>query len=220
MHNMSSLEYSFPKMRVAIAGSGAMARYMCEEFTKVGHEIVILTRSHKPQLKHPMVTQIITDYSLKSLSTALVNCDVLISTILDYSTSYIDIHHTLIQACQQSPRCKRFIPSEFGGDIENYPDQPGFYYRTREPIRKALREQKDLEWTLISVGWLIDYVLPAKNRYLYDIGEAFPINLADGRIVIPGPGNQPVNITWARDVAKALASLVQLPAWEPYTYHL
>ncbi|KAM5483924.1 hypothetical protein MaudMau93_006120 [Microsporum audouinii] len=118
-------------------------------------------------------------------------------------------------ACQQSPKCKRFIPSEFVGDIEAYPDQPAFYSRPREPIRKLLREQTDLEWTLVSVGWLADYVVPAKNRYIKEIGVACPINLADGSMVIPGTGNEPVDFAWARDVAKALGKLVIAPAWEP-----
>ena len=140
-----------------------LARYICEEFTSAGHELVILTRSHKPQLERPGVTQFITDYTLQSLATPLRDGEVLISTIGDVTPSYIDIHRTLIQACQQSLTCKRFIPSEFAGDIETYPDQPAFYSRTREPIRKLLREQTDLEWTLVSVGWLADYVVPAKK---------------------------------------------------------
>lgn len=206
-------------MRVVIAGPGDLARYICEEFIKAGHELIILTRSYKSQFEHPGVTQFVTDYTLQSLSTPLANAEVLISTIADYTPSYIDVHCTLIQACQQSPKCKRFIPSEFGGDIETYPDQPGCYYRTREPIRKVLREQTDLEWTLVSVGWAADYVVPAKNRYVKDIGAACPINLAGGSIVIPGTGNEPVNFTWMRDVAKALAELVKDSAgWEPYTY--
>lgn len=205
-------------MRVVIAGSGDLARYICEEFTKVGHELVVLTRTHKSQFELAGVAQFITDYTLESLSTALANGEVLISTISDWTSSYTDVHFTLIQACQQSPRCKRFIPSEFVGDIETYPDQPGFYYRCRDPIRKALREQKDIEWTLVAIGWLADYAVPAKNRYIKDIGDAVPINLADSRIVIPGTGNEPVDITWARDVAKALAKLVDAPTWEPYTY--
>ncbi|KAH8659035.1 hypothetical protein BGZ61DRAFT_499899 [Ilyonectria robusta] len=205
-------------MRVVIAGSGDLARYICEEFTKVGHELVVLTRKHKSQFELAGVTQFITDYRLESLSAALANSEVLISTISDWTSSYTDVHRTLIQACQQSPTCKRFIPSEFVGDIETYPDQPGYYSRCRDPVRKVLREQTDLEWTLVAIGWLADYAVPAKNRYIKDIGDGVPINLADSRIVIPGTGNEPVDITWARDVAKALAKLVDAPTWEPYTY--
>ncbi|KAH8654291.1 hypothetical protein BGZ61DRAFT_313600, partial [Ilyonectria robusta] len=104
--------------RVVVAGSGDLARYVCEEFTKVGHELV-LTRKQKPQFERLGVSQFITDYTLESLSKPLANGEVLISTISDCTSSYIDVHHTLIQACQQSPECKRFIPSEFAGDIES-----------------------------------------------------------------------------------------------------
>ena len=207
-------------MRVAVAGNGDLARYICEEFTAAGHELIILTRSHKPQLERPGVTQFITDYTLQSLATAIRDGEALISTIGDVSPAYVDLHHTLIQACQQSPTCKRFIPSEFAGDIETYPDQPAFYGRSREPIRKLLREQTDLEWTLVCLGWLTDYIVPAKNRYIKEIGESCPINLADNSMMIPGTGNEPVDFTWARDTAKALERLVTTPAgqWEPYTY--
>jgi hypothetical protein len=175
-------------MRVVIAGAGDLARYVCEEFTRTGHHLPILTRSYKPHLEHLGIRQFITNYTLESLATPLAEAEVLISTISDISPSYITVHLTLIRACQQSPKCKRFIPSEFAGDVQAYPDQPGFYYCTREPIRKVLREQTDLEWTLVSIGWLADYVVPAKNRYIKDIGKACPINLADGSIVIPGSG--------------------------------
>ncbi|KAE8353386.1 hypothetical protein BDV28DRAFT_133229 [Aspergillus coremiiformis] len=204
-------------MRVIIAGNGDMARYICEEFTSAGHELVILTRSHKPDREWPGVTQFITDYTLPSLATALQDGEVLISTIGDMTQSYVEVSRNLIQACQQSPTCKRFIPSEFVGDIETYPDQPGFYIRSREPIRKLLREQTDLEWTLVSVGWLCDYMVPVKNRYVKDVDPLCPLSLANGTMVIPGTGNEPVDFVWMRDIVKALAKLVIAPVWEPYT---
>ncbi|KAI1179734.1 hypothetical protein F4777DRAFT_531738 [Nemania sp. FL0916] len=207
-------------MRVAIAGYGDLARYVVEEFVKAGHVVVILTQNHKPHLDGQGVTQAVTDYTLSSLRAPLADCHVLISTIWDASSAYTDVHGTLIQACQESPNCKRFIPAEFSGDIETYPDQPGFYYATHEPIRNALRSQKDLEWTLVCLGWLTDYFIPVKNRHIKDIGECHPMNWEGDKIVIAGTGNEPVDFTWARDVARALASLVKAPAgsWEPYTF--
>lgn len=151
-------------MRIAVAGSGAMARYISDEFPKYGHEVVILTRSWKEVFaSRSHIKQVVTDYSVASLTAAIGNCEVLISVILSYSADFIDVHRNLIQACLASPQCKRFIPSEYGGDLESYPDIPLFYYHTREPIRKALREQTELQWTLVSVGWLADYVVPSKN---------------------------------------------------------
>ncbi|EXJ84087.1 hypothetical protein A1O3_04754 [Capronia epimyces CBS 606.96] len=206
--------------RVAIAGSGDVARYFTEELVRAGHEVVILMRSHKPQSTGPGTSQFVTDYSLESVSKAIVDCDVLISTILDYSMDLVDVHLTLIEACKKSPKCKRFIPSEYGADLERHPDQPAFYYANHEPVRKALRDQTEIEWTLVCVGWLMDYIVPSRNRYLKDIGGAFPIDLGSGTAEIPGPGDLPFNLTAARDVAKAIAALVSAPAqsWETLTF--
>ncbi|PHH72422.1 hypothetical protein CDD82_5988 [Ophiocordyceps australis] len=205
-------------MRVAIAGAGDLARYLCDEFIKAGHEIVILSRSHRPYLDGLPITQVITDYSLDSLRTPLADCQVLISTIGDFTSSNVNVHCAMLQACQQSPQCKRFIPSEFGGDIESFPDQPSFVYPARKDIRKALQDQTDVEWTLVANGWLADYTVPSQNRYIRDIDNLCPINLTGGSIVVPGSGREPIDLTWARDVAKALAELVNKPAWEPYTF--
>lgn len=83
-----------------------------------------------------------------------------------------------------------------------------------------LRQQSDLEWTLLCVGWLTDYFVPSKNRHIRDIGKCQPISWVDNKIVIPGTGNEPVDFTWARDVAKGLAALVKTRSgsWEPYTF--
>lgn len=51
-----------------------------------------------------------------------------------------------------------------------------------------------------------------------DIGESYPVNLADKQVIIPGTGQDPVDLTAARDLATALALLVKATTWEPYTY--
>jgi len=53
-----------------------------------------------------------------------------------------------------------------------------------------------------------------------DIDEAFPVNLKTKEILIPGTGNEPVNFTSARDMARAIVNLVQAPkgSWEKYTW--
>ena len=207
-------------MRVAIAGYGDLTHYICDEFVQAGHALVILTRKRKPQLDRRGVAQAITDYTLSSLRGPLADCEVLISTISDISAAYIDVHSTLIRACQESPKCKRFIPAEFAANIEAYPDQPGFYYSPHEPVREMLRKQTGIEWTLVCIGWLTDYFVPRQNRHIKDIGDFHPINWVDDKIVIPGTGNEPVDFTWARDVVRGLASLVKAPpgSWEPYTF--
>ncbi|XXG96828.1 hypothetical protein Hte_003119 [Hypoxylon texense] len=209
-------------MRVAIAGYGDLAWYICDEFVQASHELVVLTRSHKPQLDgRPGVTQAVTDYTPASLRAPLATAEVLVSTISDTSPAYTAVHVALVQACLESPACKRFVPAEFAADIEAHPDQPGFYYAPHEPVRELLRTRAaGLEWTLVCVGWLADYFVPAANRRIRDIGALHSVDWAGRRIAIPGTGNEPVDFTWARDVARALAALVEAPrgAWEPYTF--
>ncbi|KAE8333956.1 hypothetical protein BDV39DRAFT_211988 [Aspergillus sergii] len=152
-------------MRITIAGAGGLARYFSEEFRKHGHSVVILTRSEKEYFRNrPHITQVITDYCVASIVAALGGCEILISVIL-------------------SPKYKRFISSEFFGDIENYPDLPPLYSEVREPIRK----------TLVCNGWLVSYIVPKGNLHLMDIGEGFPIDTIRNRIVIPGNGKDAVN---------------------------
>ncbi|KAA8649952.1 hypothetical protein EYZ11_001004 [Aspergillus tanneri] len=209
-------------MSIAIAGSGDVARYLSEELCRAGLPVVILCRRTKPEFDIPGVTQKVVDFtSVPSLVAALGDDTVaLVSTILDYTMAFADAHKNLVTACQQSPKCRRFIPSEYGGDVQDYPDQPGFYLANHEPIRQMLREQNILEWTLLCCGWLVDYIVPLKNRYLKDIGDAFPVNLAEKRMVIPGSGKELVTITAARDMTRAIVALLQAPAgsWEPFTY--
>ncbi|KAL5334394.1 hypothetical protein BJX70DRAFT_402609 [Aspergillus crustosus] len=211
-------------MAIAIAGSGDLTRYLAEEFSSAAIPLVILTRTEKPHFNIPNVTQRLVDFnSVPSLVAALTetNTTTLISTILTYdTTSFITVHENLIAAAHQSTTTTRFIPSEYGVNVQDYPDQPGFYWETREPIREILRNQSKLEWSVISCGWIVDYILPRRNRYLKDIGDAFPVNLAEGRMVIPGTGNEPVDVVSARDLARALVALTKAPlgVWERYIY--
>lgn len=206
-------------MRVAIAGSGGIARYLSEELPPAGIEVVILARSLKPHFENvPGVTQVVTDYTVPSVLAAIQGCSALISAILDDKPTFVDVHLRLIEACKLSTTCKRFLPAEYGGDLERYPDQPGFYFRLQGPVRDALRAQTDLEWTLFSCGWLIDLALPRRNRHLNDAGDAFSIDYNNNKIVIPGTGDEPVDYTTSRDAARAIACLLKAPRWDRYTY--
>ncbi|KAH7374516.1 hypothetical protein B0T11DRAFT_219198 [Plectosphaerella cucumerina] len=206
-------------MRVAIAGSGGVARYLSVELPAAGIDVVVLTRSIKPKLEGlPRVEQYVTDYSVESLVKGLEGSSTLISAILDYSPAFVENHLRLIEAAKQTTTLRRFIPAEYGGNLEDYPDQPGFYSRLQGKVREALAAQDVLEWTLFSTGWFTDVLIPSRNHWLQDPGDASPINLTTKTITIPGSGKEQLDITPVRDVVKALAKLVQAPKWERYTY--
>ncbi|KAJ0415694.1 hypothetical protein BJY00DRAFT_293125 [Aspergillus carlsbadensis] len=212
-------------MAIAIAGSGDLTRYLVEEFLAANIPVTLLVRTTKPHFTNiPGLTQLIVDYtSIESLTSALdtSGATTLISTILTYDTSaFVETQTKLIAAAQASKSVTRFIPSEYGVDIAKYPDQPGFYWETREPIREILRRQSRLEWTMVCCGWIVDYILPPANRYMKDIGDAFPINLAEKRMVIPGTGSEKVDWISARDLARGIVGLVKVPEgeWGRYVY--
>lgn len=214
-------------MSIAIAGSGDLTRYIVEELlTRAQLKVILLVRAPKSYFTttNPNLIQEQVDYtSVDSLKSALDKhaATTLISTILTYDTAaFVSIHETLIAAALQSRACTRFIPSEYGVNIRDYPDQPGFYWETREPIRRILRGQKTLEWTLVCCGWILDYILPRENRYMKDIGDSFPVNLERKRAVIPGTGKEMVDFISARDLARGLVALVEMGhgEWEEYTF--
>ncbi|PSN58616.1 NAD(P)-binding protein [Corynespora cassiicola Philippines] len=208
-------------MKVAIAGPGGLARYLIEELPKEGHEAVVLTRSHKGFLEALGVAQRITDYSnVAELSSQIADCDALVCTIISYSPTWVSDQVALLEACKQSPKCKSFIPALWGGNTEDVPDQPMGVEHGLVPLLKALEGQKEVAWTMLCQGWFCDYVLPTSQRYMKDIGDAWPQNLKEKVFTMYGRGTQKVDFTSARDTAHATAVLLSQDSstWEPYTY--
>jgi nucleoside-diphosphate-sugar epimerase len=205
-------------MRIAIAGAGDLAKYLVEELLAASHEVVVLSRSLKPWFERRDISFRPTDYSVPSLVVALEDCDGLISALLDYSLGSVIAHLALLEACQKSPKCKRFMPSEYGGNVDLYPESPEFYYANHEPVRQALRAQKDVMWTLFNMGWLSDYFVSAGSRYIKDIGDFHPVNFETGVMTIPGTGEESISFTAARDAAAAMARLIDQDNWEATTF--
>lgn len=205
-------------MRVAVAGPGDLAKYLVEELLAASHDVVLVTRSPKPWFEALGAPSRITDYSVTSIATAINDCDALISTVLDATMENVSIHLAMLEACKQSPKCKRFIPAEWVGNIEDFPNQPAFYPENHVPIRKELAEQKEVMYTLFCPGWLADYFVPPTSRYLKEIGPYHPIDWAAGTMTIPGTGDEKITFTLARDMAKAVAALISQENWESVTY--
>jgi nucleoside-diphosphate-sugar epimerase len=205
-------------MKIAVAGSGDFAHYFVEEFLAVGHSVVVLSRSPKPWFQHLPIEFRPTDYSVPHLVEVLQDCDGLVSGILDYSLNSATVHLALLEACRQSPNCKKYIPSEYAGNTDEYPDQPAFYYANHQPVRDALRAQSDVMWTLFNLGWLSDYFIPRNMRYIKDIGEYHPMDLQKNTISIPGTGKDCIAFTSARDAAKAIVKLFDYEKWDEITY--
>lgn len=208
-------------IKVAIAGTGNVAQYLIEEFKAYGHEIVVLTRSKKSE--ETRFEQRETNYSISSLVAILKDCDALVSTIADFwnPPTATKIHLDMLEACRRSEKCKTFIPSEWTLNVEEYPEQPIFLADANKTLHQKLKEEgtTPIKWTIICNSWFADYVLPAHRRHLRDISPAWPMDHTNKVFTIYGPGTQLIDLTSARDVAKAVAVLLaSKEPWEPYTY--
>ena len=143
----------------------------------------------------------------------LSNASTLISFINCPHDRYLGIHSTLLNACMASKECKRFIPSEWAGNIDDYPLLPAFYAGSREPFRKTLQESSGIEWTIFNFGWLADYFLPQRQTYMPFSHDMFPIDTNNWRACIKGTGDETQAWTCAREVAKAVVELLAASEW-------
>ncbi|CDK28003.1 unnamed protein product [Kuraishia capsulata CBS 1993] len=209
-------------MKIAIAGPGDLAKYQVEEFLKASLEVVVLSRREKEwfQQKEGVDFRIVDFTSVDSITENLRDCDGLVSCMLDMTMNSVTVHLNMIEAMLKTEKCKKFLPAEYGGDIMKYPDQPSFYYENHQPVREKLRSlpKGQLEYSLLAIGYLCDYFVPSKNRYIKDF-DPFPLNLKENTLIIPGTGDERVSYTPTRDVAKAIASLfLTSEPWEDITW--
>ncbi|KAL4987930.1 MFS general substrate transporter [Aspergillus falconensis] len=183
------------RQTIALAGgTGDLGRYLHEELVKDERfAVALLTRKTSdpaaaPHLPHTTIYQ--TDYTETSIVDILNStcATALISLIRCPNSVFVPLHKTLIHACLASTTCKRFIPSEWAGDIEAFPNIPPSYANTREPLRQYLQgldtqfekehAKPKLQWTLFNLGWFMDYFLPPAQSYMKYLEGEFPIDVA------------------------------------------
>lgn len=118
--------------------------------------------------------------------------------------SYIAIHAALLEACTRFRTCKRLIPSEWIGDIEAFPLKPRSYAASREPFRKMLYAQTEVQWTLFNQGWLAKSFLPPRMTHLALFDGMFLVAIEGWTACIRDTGDEPQCLTAAGDVGAAV----------------
>lgn len=223
---------SNPKPTIAIAGAGDLAKYLVEELLHANtHSIVVLSRASRPWFENrPGVTLHVTDYSKDSILSILntTNATVLFSFLHSNDAEfYVGVHERMLKACRESSGCKRFVPSEYGGDIDtpDFAGLPRFYEGTHGKFREVLEEggEGEVEWTLVNGGWFMDYFVngvEGGKSYMKALPGVWPIDLGNWTAVVLGTGEEKIGWTAARDVARALVALlgVEKGGWERHTY--
>ncbi|KAJ9608964.1 hypothetical protein H2200_006735 [Cladophialophora chaetospira] len=205
-------------MKVAMAGTGNVAQYLIEELPKYGHSVVVLTRSSKPTIT---LEQRETDYTISSLVSVLHDRDAIISAIADFSdpAAGAQVHLTMLEACRQSQSCKTFIPSQWTANVEDHPEEPVVLAPHNKVLFDRLKQETQIRWTIICNAWFAEYIVPASQRHLRDVGPIWAMDHPSKVFTIYGPGTQLNDLTSVRDIAKAVAVLLDSKEpWEPYTY--
>lgn len=214
------------KKTVAIAGSGNIAQYLTEEFLADGtYHVAIISRTDREFFHKEGVTfHVVPEYSTATVVPVLDKYDTtaLISTLQGPDPKwYTSVHETLLASCRESKATKRFISSDYMGNLRKLPGLPRGNSRARQAFRDTLANQKEIQWTLILQGWLGDYwVQDADNTrsYVRNFPNGWPINLEQTHIRVPGTGDEPIGWTATRDMAKAVVKLIGFDEWPDHTY--
>ncbi|KAJ5361863.1 NAD(P)-binding protein [Penicillium brevicompactum] len=205
-------------MKVAVVGTGCVARYVVDALLANSHNVVTLSRTRKQHFESLPIVQHEIEYTAKSMSEFLQGCEVVICTVSFSSPNFVQIHQELLEACKSILTCKKLFPSIWIGNFEDVPDQP---YEEAEGVQQIISlfsDQGTVEWTIISLGWLMDYMLPTEQRYLPD--DPFWVQNHEARTFkLYGSGTQTVSCTPARDAARAVVRLAETEVpLEPITY--
>lgn len=222
-----------PKTVIALAGSGDLAKYIVDAAVSHGDvQVVVLSRSKKEwfEQRSPDVSLHVTDYSVSSIKDILdtTGASALFSVIHTFDAGiYFQTHRVLLEAVKQSQSCKRFSPSYYAGNIDDFPGLPLFYKDAHQAFHDEMLELAgDLEWTVINQGWLMDYVVVfeedgkhGEKSYMKSSQSIWSIDMKKWTATLPGTGNEPAAFTAAADVGKAVVALgVTTKPWPRHIY--
>ncbi|PLB54030.1 hypothetical protein P170DRAFT_431727 [Aspergillus steynii IBT 23096] len=157
------------KQSIVIAGASDVAKYLIEELIASNPsnppQIGVLTRSlsNRPWFtSNPHISLHVTEYSAPSIQSILnqTKATALFSLLHSNDPSFYNTaHEAMLTACRNSDLCKRFVPSDYGGDIDRFPSLPRFYDSTHRVFRETISNETEVEWTFVNGGWFMDYIV-------------------------------------------------------------
>ncbi|KIY00987.1 uncharacterized protein Z520_03653 [Fonsecaea multimorphosa CBS 102226] len=189
-----------PVKNIALAGAtGTLGTAILQTLLSSGDFFVtVLTQKTFDQDFPPSVKVISINYeSGDSISAALQGQDVLISCL---GTAAIAKQRLLIDAAIAA-NIKRFIPSEFGSDLQNLKARSLPNYRQKAAIEDYLTDRSRegrMTYTLIYNGAFLDWAI--KAGLLIDL-RGHKVTLYDG-------GDRPVSATRLSTVGKAVVGVL------------
>ncbi|KAJ5691744.1 hypothetical protein N7462_001167 [Penicillium macrosclerotiorum] len=209
-------------MTIAIAGAGAVGKTILEtflEYPQYQSQIIILTRSPKSNSLLDKFKQLQVDYDDVSATAAqLEKHDVrtVICTIGLLSQEASRAQVNLIKSSDQSPTTRRFIPSEYSlPQGEEYLDLNYTVQFFLDAVQAL--EDSSLQYTRIFPGYFMDYwAMPKIRTHLEPL--VYAVDIANGKALIPGDGNNIITMTYSYDMAKFVVRLLDVEEWPKCSY--
>ena len=83
-----------------------------------------------------------------------------------------------------------------------------FSAATHEVVRRHLRAQRDVRWTMVCHYWTMDYLLPPERAPLKGIGRAWAMDFKSKKFDCYGDGTAQITMTSLDDAARATLAIV------------
>ncbi|KAH6609065.1 nad-p-binding [Trichoderma cornu-damae] len=201
---------------VAIAGGGSSiaSNIIPAILAAKKHQLVILSRSPRPDLEKQGAIIKVVDYSSREqLTKALDGVHTVISCIWSYGPELAGSQITLLEAAKEA-NVKRFVPSDWG--IPAY-DKISTY-KPKAAVWEAV-QASGLEYTRFIPGlWMNVWAVGAPRdeaggRSGYE-GPAFLVDIQGGSILIPGDGSCKLVVTDMKDIGKYVAAALDFETWD------
>ncbi|KAL1210156.1 Isoflavone reductase-like protein [Cardamine amara subsp. amara] len=201
---------------LVIGGTGYIGKFIVEASAKAGHTTLALVR--EATLSDPVKGKIVQNfkylgvtilhgdlYDHESLVKAIKQADVVISTV---GSMQIFDQTKIISAIKEAGNVKRFLPSEFGTDVDRTsavePAKSAFAGKVE--IRRAI-EAKGIPYTYIVNNCFAGYYLPTLVQF--EPGLTSPPR---EKVTILGDGNAKAVINKEEDIAAYTIKAVDDPS--------
>ncbi|KAL6888036.1 NAD(P)-binding protein [Trichoderma evansii] len=201
---------------VAVAGGGsAIASNIINVIlASKKHQLVILSRSPRPDLETEGAVVKVVDYeNHEQLTKALQGVHTVLSCIWSYGPAIATSQLALLEAAKAA-KAKRFVPSEWAVPAYN----KVAYYKVKEGVWDAVKKS-GLEYTRFINGlWLNIWAADAPREE--DIGRAgyrgppLIIDIKAGTASIPGDGSSKIAFTDMRDIGKYVTAALDFEKWD------
>ncbi|OQD64471.1 hypothetical protein PENPOL_c007G08988 [Penicillium polonicum] len=204
---------------IAVAGgTGGVGKTIVEKLLDSKFDIVVLSRSVKPDLSSQNIQNVQINYEdIPSMARVLErhNVHTIVSAIGLVSDETSQSQLNLIEAAEKSASTKRFIPSEYSfvQTTELLPIDPSIQYWLDAADRL---KASGLQYTRVIPGFFMDYWgMPHVQTRLQPF--TFGIDISSGTAAIPGDGNNVICMTYTYDMATYLVKALDLDEWPEFS---